>query len=547
VRRSLIAVVAFFGILYIFPLNIRPLIIPDETRYAEVPREMMATGNWISPHLAGLRYFEKPVLSYWLNALSLKIFGENAFGARFPSAMAAGISALMLFLLVRRYSVRASSALLTAFMLLTNLEVFALGTFNNLDGLLAMFLTLAMSFFFFAHQELFLPKKIMYLALCGLFCGLAFMTKGFLALVFPVIAILPFMVWEKRWKELFWITWIPLGAAVAVVLPWALAVHSREPDFWHYFFWVEHVQRFMSDMPQHPKPFWYFLPVVVIGALPWSAVFPAAVKGLRRVGFKDPFLRFALCWFVFPFLFFSASAGKLPTYILPCFPPLAIMASIGILQYFEEGHGELFSIPTIVLGMLVAILACSVVMSQVTGLFPVKAFRPVETWKWVVLSTGLLIGCLGFIWAARIPQHWKALGFLGSALVPFLFSVSFCLPDRIKEHKAPVEFLRQHAQRLQPDTVLVVDEKIVTAVCWVYKRQDIILLEWGGELDYALTYRNAKRRFVYIKPFKKLLRRTAGQGRIVIIADKNIYKDIAEPGVEPVFEDRYGDFVFAQY
>ena len=93
IRKSNIAVVALFLLIYILPLGVRPMVIPDETRYAEVPREMLASGDWVVPHLNGLRFFHKPPLGYWLNATSMMLFGENAFAVRLPSAMSVGISA----------------------------------------------------------------------------------------------------------------------------------------------------------------------------------------------------------------------------------------------------------------------------------------------------------------------------------------------------------------------------------------------------------------------------------------------------------------------
>jgi hypothetical protein len=110
------AMIGLFFLLYILPLGVRPIMVPDESRYAEIPREMIASGDWTAPHLNGLRYFEKPVLGYWLNAGSIMLFGENAFAIRFPSAMSAGISAVILFLLVRRYAGGYSAGILAACM-----------------------------------------------------------------------------------------------------------------------------------------------------------------------------------------------------------------------------------------------------------------------------------------------------------------------------------------------------------------------------------------------------------------------------------------------
>ena len=135
-------------------------------------------------------------------------FGENAFAARFPSAAAAGISAWMIFLLVRRFAGDYTTALFASAAFLTCLEVFAIGVFSVLDSMFAMFVTLSMVVFFFAHCENRFQQKTGLLALFGLCCGLAFLTKGFIGFALPVAAIVPFLLWKRRIKELFGLSWI---------------------------------------------------------------------------------------------------------------------------------------------------------------------------------------------------------------------------------------------------------------------------------------------------------------------------------------------------
>lgn len=136
--------------IYIYPLGYRPLAIPDETRYAEIPREMLATGDWITPRLNGLRYFEKPPMGYWLNAMSIALFGENEFAVRFPSALAAGITTLMVFLLALRISGRRRIAMAAAIIHMTFMEVYIVGVTSVLDNFLTLFLTAGIICFYLA-------------------------------------------------------------------------------------------------------------------------------------------------------------------------------------------------------------------------------------------------------------------------------------------------------------------------------------------------------------------------------------------------------------
>ena len=155
------AVIGLFFVLYILPLGVRSMVIPDEFRYAEIPREMLATGDFIVPHLDGLKYFEKPVFGYWVNALSMKIFGENRFAVRFPSALAAGLTALMVFITAKKFS-GFNAGILSSVGLLTCFQFFGIGVFNVLGSIFSMFVTGAIVLSFFAYMENKHKKKYIF-------------------------------------------------------------------------------------------------------------------------------------------------------------------------------------------------------------------------------------------------------------------------------------------------------------------------------------------------------------------------------------------------
>jgi 4-amino-4-deoxy-L-arabinose transferase len=326
-RARLLLLCAYVAI-YLVPLGARPLLIPDEYRYAEIPREMLAGGDWVTPHLAGFRYLEKPILGYWLGAASLAAFGENAFAARLPSALAAGLCALLVSALLRRAGEHDAS-LLAAGVLLTSGLFFALGTASAIDPLFTLFVTGSLVCAFRACQSESSGRRLDW-ALVGAASGLAFLTKGFLGIALPVLVLAPFLTWQRGWRTGLRQAWIAPLTALCVGLPWGVAIALREPGFWRSFIWTEHIERFTAQHATHREPFWFFVPVLWVGALPWALLWPAAVKGLRARRAGDPLVRFALCWLVFPCLFLSLSRGKLATYVLPCLPPLAILTALGL-------------------------------------------------------------------------------------------------------------------------------------------------------------------------------------------------------------------------
>ncbi|MGA2070765.1 MAG: phospholipid carrier-dependent glycosyltransferase [Sedimentisphaerales bacterium] len=527
-KSAATSIILLFTIVYIVPLGVRPLVIPDETRYAEISREMLATGGWIVPKIDGMRYFEKPVLGYWLNTAAISLFGENAFAIRLPSALATGISALLVFFMVRKFGGGGPAALLTAAAFLTCFEIFVIGTFCVLDSVFSMFVTATFVFFFFAWQEsASLHKKSVFLVLAGMCCGLAFLTKGFIAFVLPVVVIIAFLLWERRWKELLRIWWVPLIVAVLVALPWCLAVHLRERDFWHFFFWHEHIQRFLNaEGGQHPGPFWYFIPVILAGALPWSTWLPNAFSGLKTVKFKDPFIRFTVCWLLFPFLFFSASGGKLATYILPCFPPFAILIVMGFLKWYVlPGKEKAFTVNLYISAIIILMVAFAMVFAQMGPVAIIKIYNTGETWKWVLLVIALLAYAAFLVFAGRQKIMNKQLIYCCLAPLMVLFCVHFVIPDKFKTAKMPENFLLQNSGRIRPDSILVSDNYLMPAVCWVYRRDNIYLLGRAGEFAYGLSYNGQEHKLIAVEKFSDFVRENSKHNKVVLITTKRLYDD----------------------
>ena len=549
-KKYSVAIIALFLILYILPLGVRPIAIPDEVRYAEIPREMIASGEWVVPYLNGLRYFEKPVLGYWLNTLSITLFGENAFAIRLTSALSAGISALMVFFLIRRFGGGSQAGILGAAVYLTCLLVLALGTLSLLDSMLSMFLTGAMASFFFAHKETIPSKRVAFLALFGLFCGLAFLMKGFLAFVVPFITILPFIFWERRFKELFKIAWVSILALLLVTLPWCIMIHLRESDFWNYFFWTEHIKRFISPIPgQHPKPFWYFLPVFAGGAFPWLFLFPVIFSETKEaVRRKDPLVRFAICWFLFPFLFFSACGGKLIPYILPCFPPLVIIITIGLTDYFEKRKKKAFTICTLSLAGLMWAFAVVLVIGQTTNIFGIRGYDGSETWKWVAVAAGFLIWGMVAFFSAVESDPGKKLALYAIAPLVLLFSGHFILPDHVMEERAPENILLRNRDMVHPETMVVTGDHLVHSVCWFYKRNNVYLLETSGEHRYGLKRDHSNpSRLLTIKELKDIIKRSLGKHRVVLFLKLKYYMKKRDQLPKPEYEDVDNGFVFLRF
>lgn len=310
-----------------------PLAEPDEVRYAEIPREMLAAGDLVVPRLNGVPYLEKPPLLYWANAASLRLFGETPWAARLPTRLAGLATALLLVLGVGRIWGEAAG-LAAALAYLLSPAGFLFSRINLTDGVLSFFFALTL---FLAREALLSQSSArarVLAALTGLAAGLAFLSKGLVALALPGAILFLWCLATRRLKALLLLGLIPaLPVFLAVVLPWLAAAESRVPGFLQFFFVHEHFQRFATAEARRPGPVTYFVAVFVAGFLPALPFFAKGLSGLGRIRrWKDehPDALFFALWFAVVFVFFSVSRSKLPPYLLPAFPAAAALAGRGL-------------------------------------------------------------------------------------------------------------------------------------------------------------------------------------------------------------------------
>lgn len=326
IKKDISFLILLFGIAFFQFLGRMPLFEPDEGRYAEIPREMLERGDFITPYLNYVKYFEKPPLHYWLTALSFTLFGQNEFAARFPGALMGLLTVLLTYHIGRKLFLR-PAGLLAALILGTSTGFLLQARLDITDMTLTCTLSAALAFFFLAARE-GEPRKALHYHLFYLCSALALLAKGMIGIVFPGAIIFFYLLISKRWRILTemrpW-TGIPLFLLVAA--PWFILVSLRNPEFARFFFIHEHIERFLTKIHGRYKPFWYFIPVLAGTMLPWSFFIPAAIKGVWKGRFSpEGESRFYLAlWALLIFLFFSKSDSKLIPYILPIFPPLALL------------------------------------------------------------------------------------------------------------------------------------------------------------------------------------------------------------------------------
>ncbi|MGE8353531.1 MAG: lipid IV(A) 4-amino-4-deoxy-L-arabinosyltransferase [Pseudomonas protegens] len=500
-----------FALFYLLPLTSHGLWIPDETRYAQISQEMLLSGDWVSPHFMGIRYFEKPIAGYWMIAIGQALFGDNLFGVRVASALSTGLSVLLAYLITRRIWNDPRKSFAAALLYMSFGLIAGQAGYSNLDPQFTLWVNLSLVVLWFALDSQTLRGRLLAWGTLGAACGMGFMTKGFLAWLLPVLIALPYMLWQRRFGELLRYGLVAVLVAIVISLPWVLSIHAHEPDFWRFFFWHEHIRRFAADNAQHTRPWWFYLPLLVVSSLPWAALLP----GTLIQAWKDKHQAatgYLLLWLLLPLAFFSLSRGKLPTYIMPCLLPLAVLMGHALIQWISAGKTR-----TVRLNSLLNLL---IGVATLVALVVIQITRPVYDHDEMFSLSLVFIMLMGWIIAnllpASRPLNYWATPALGIWLLVALLPAG--MPGLIVHNKMPDQFIKEHLAELQQtDSLLSNDLGAASALAWRLQRPDVALYNTEGELKYGLAYPESAQRKVSMADVGQWVSDARKQGSVGVV------------------------------
>ncbi|OYU04627.1 MAG: 4-amino-4-deoxy-L-arabinose lipid A transferase [Pseudomonas sp. PGPPP1] len=524
-----------FAAFYLLPLGLHGLWIPDETRYGQISQEMLLTGNWVSPHFMGIRYFEKPAAGYWLIALGQAVFGQNLFGVRIASALTTGLSVLLAYLIARRLWNDPRKSFACALLYLSFGLVAGQAGYSNLDPQFTFWVNLSLVALWFALDSRTMRGRLGAWALLGLACAMGFMTKGFLAWALPVLIAVPYMLWQRRLGELVRYGSLAVLVAVLVCLPWVLAIHIQEPDFWRFFFWNEHIRRFSADNAQHVRPWWFFLPIIAVACLPWAGLLPSTLRKTWQEK-RQPAITFLALWLLLPLGFFSLSNGKLPTYIMPCLLPLALLMGHTLIDLISAGRTRIISLN----GLLNFVIG----MAAMIGLIYLQIAKPLygnshaEMFSLSLAFIVLLVWILANLLQAFRPLTLWAMPALGIGLLVVLLPAG--MPAQIEDNEMPDQFVLEHLDELQPTHALLSNELgSASALSWRLKRPEVTLYDTEGELRYGLQYAGSVHRKVELDQVQEWLNEARQHGSVGVLLRVSSTSEMREAGQLPLGGKRY--------
>ena len=333
ISRPLLILFALLAILVtLSDLGHRRLANPDEGRYSEISREMAVTGDFVTPRLNDLKYFEKPPLQYWATAMAFKAFGESEFTARLYTALC-GIGCILLIAYTGKRVFDEETGLLAGTVMLSTPFFMAMAGIVTLDMGLTFWLTLAVCAFAISQHVASDPSRRHWLWVAWAAMAAAVLSKTLIGIVFPAAALFLYCLVQRDFRMLLKLEWLRgLVIFFAIAAPWFVIISMREPEFLQFHFIHEHFERFLSTVHRREQPWWFFFPILFAGLLPLAvALIPACVAGWRRPasggieGHTFSPNKFLLIYSLFILLFFSKSGSKLPHYILPMFPVLALV------------------------------------------------------------------------------------------------------------------------------------------------------------------------------------------------------------------------------
>lgn len=540
-KYLLIGLIILSSLLFFHKLGSYTLFDVDEAVFSEAAREMIETGDWITPKYNYINRYDKPALFYWLMASSYLVFGINEFAARFWSALLGVFLIAATFLFAKRIDEKIYG-LLSGFILATSIEIIGLAHAAITDMTLTFFIAAGLYLFFLAMES---QNKRLYLVSYALM-GLAVLTKGPIGIAIPAMTIIPYLILTKRFKETLREALLFSGAIIflAIVLPWyILEIRANGWEYINAFFLKHNIQRFTSVNSGHSGPIFYYIPVILIGFFPWSAFLPYAIykltpRNLKELNLNNRLMLFSLIWFLAVFIFFSLSRTKLPNYIASLFPPMALITGMLLKEFLVENKKEskgvkysaaFFSILCLMLA--VGLMLAPAILSKVhSGLPDGFADIPIKIGKWPIILA-ILFFASGILSVAAFLKDIRSflIGVIGlTSSIFLLIALNLAMPDIERLIQSPTKnFALAIKEKMEPER-RVASYRINNPSILFYSQQKVLTLNKDNIEELKAMAGEGAPLYVITKlPYARELKEAtgmhyAGQDSIYILLANNM-------------------------
>ncbi|MBY0462112.1 MAG: glycosyltransferase family 39 protein [Alphaproteobacteria bacterium] len=521
--KNLISVGLFFCTLiffFTFQLGNRPFATPDEGRYVEIPREMVVTGDYLTPRLNNVKYFEKPPFFYWLQASSIKVFGPDEGPMRLWVVFFAFIGCLATYRFGKTHFDR-TTGFFSAFVLGSSVLYFSLSRLIILDMPVSVLVTLILYSFYQGFETEPGHKRRFWFYCFSIACALGVLTKGIMALAIPGPIIVIWLSLTGGWKRVLPV-YLPTSLTLffLIAAPWHILVSLKNPEFAYKYFIVEHFMRYTTDVHLRYKPIWFFVPILIAGFLPWTAFIPAAIADAwkNRTSSLNSYL---LIWAGWVFAFFSVSNSKLIPYILPMFPALALLIGKCLSDIWTNKnpknkaalytYNSLFYIALCLLGggisayfpklleekaELLPYIHSLMAIFFISGLLTLIYIQRKDTY----LSIEKLAGSI-FVRIFNLRSSQVVIGILCLSSIAILITLINAAPYIQRPSIKPLaEIIQSHRQP---------EDKVVSFMTYyqdlpVYTQQIVTVVEAKGELEFGTTVEDTSSWMVAEKQFLEL-------------------------------------------
>ncbi|WP_442782551.1 glycosyltransferase family 39 protein [Collimonas fungivorans] len=518
-----------FCIVWFYMLGARTLVPTDEGRYAEMAREMVATGDWITLRLNGLKYFEKPPLQTWMNALTFELFGLGEWQARLWTGLCGLLGVVLVaFTGARLFSPRIG--FYAALVLGSSFLWAGLGHINTLDMGLSGMMTISLCALLLAQRsDISHAEQRNWMLLCWVGMALSVLSKGLIGLLIPGAVLVLYTLFSRDWS-----IWKRLHLVLGLILfflittPWFVLISMKNPEFPQFFFIHEQFQRFTSKIHNRYGPPYYFIPILILGIVPWLGVlFQSLWNGARERSAASGFQpkKMLLIWSIFIFVFFSISDSKLPSYILPIFPALALLIACHLDNASNKSVQA--SALLLLLPAVIGLVLSHKIPSLAKDAYSLPLMQAHVPWVFAA-SAVAFIGAVAALLLVRRQRELAivalaASGFIGGQLLMYGH-------DPQGRYSAGIDLVPAINAEITPETTLYVVGKYEQALPF-YLRRTMTMVQHMDELEFGIG-QQPQLWIPTIDAFvvKWTADQAAGKKDIAIIRPEN-YRELEQRGV----------------